>query len=105
MNDEAGAFRWLLDHAWAAVLVLIGVVWKQQGAAIKKQEETSAAALKAHAAEDERQFKSLHDEQQMQRGYIGKLFDELKEQGQRSEDRHLELLRELHQGLNSKADK
>lgn len=103
--EEFGALKWLLDHAWAVVIGLVGVVWKQQGATIKSQGDAAAEALASHGREDERQFKALHDEQQLQRGHIAKIFDKLEANSLRAEDRHNELMKTIHQGLSSKADK
>ena len=54
----------------------------------------------------------LSEEILISRGHIAKLFDKLEEHGKRSEDRHLETLREIrnlatdmHKGLAQKADK
>lgn len=105
MNDDAGIFRWALDHAWAAVLALLALVWRQQGAAMKDASAAAAKDLEAHGKEDERQFNALHEEQKLQRAHIAKLFDRIEEQGRRSEDRHVELLNALHEGLRTKADR
>jgi len=40
-----------------------------------------------------------------QRGHTEKLFDKLEEHARRSEDRHVEVLRAIHEGLSRKADK
>jgi phosphoribosylanthranilate isomerase len=103
--EDFNVLGWAFDHAWAAVLALVGVVWKQNQSAMKAQAESSAEALQAHEKEDERRFEDLRDEQQLQRSHIGKLFDKLEEHGKRSEDRHVELLKALHEGLGRKADK
>jgi hypothetical protein len=72
-----------LDYAWAGVVALGGVVWKNLHEKIA-----------SNAVEIDRQ-----------RDNIAKLFDKLESHAQRSEDRHHELLTALHVGLNSKADK
>lgn len=103
--EDPGLIAWLLDHAWPAFLGLIGVVWHQSQSTIKANKKEADQALKAHKEEDQRQFARLEVEQETQRNHIGKLFDKLEEHSHRSEDRHVEVLKALHEGLNSKADR
>lgn len=80
---DAGILMKALDWAWAAVVALGGVVWKNL------HEKITANTL----------------EIDRQRDNIAKLFDKLESHAQRSEDRHHELLNALHHGLDRKADK
>jgi len=47
----------------------------------------------------------LREEISIQRANTAKLFDKLDEHSKASQDRHIELLTALHNGLNGKADK
>lgn len=84
----------ILDWAWGGILALVGLVWTQHDRRIDALE---AAMKKGDQANG--------DEINRQRDNIAKLFDKLEEHGQRSEQRHIELLNALHKGLSSKADK
>jgi hypothetical protein len=112
MNADSGFVNWLLEHLWAPAVGLVGMVWKQNQSAMKAMGDAAAKALEAHADEDARQFRSLHDEQQLQRGHIAKLFDQMREESHRSEERHRERMQRAHEdhseilrALNSKADR
>ncbi len=132
MDDSVVNF--IKDWLWGPVLALIGWAWHRN----EKEHEmlwTTTKELQKYASESQ---SSLHDrfatnmETRMQemrdfvreedrklseevlisRGHIAKLFDKLEEHGQRSEDRHLETLREIrilstdmHKALATKADK
>jgi hypothetical protein len=58
-------------------------------------------AIKFAKEEDSR----LMSEMETQRGHIAKIFDKLEEHARRSEDRHVEMLSAIHEGLSRKADK
>jgi len=58
-------------------------------------------AIKFAREEDSR----LMNEMETQRGHIAKIFDKLEEHARRSEDRHVEMLGAIHEGLARKADK
>ena len=47
----------------------------------------------------------IMNEMETQRGHIAKIFDKLEEHARRSEDRHVEMLSAIHEGLSRKADK
>lgn len=83
-----------LDWAWGGILALIGLVWTQHGRRID--------ALEAAMEKGDREN---GEEINRQRDNIAKLFDKLEEHGIRSEQRHIELLNALHNGLSGKADK
>jgi hypothetical protein len=105
MNNDFNVMAWLWDHAWTAFIALGGLVWKQNRAAMEAQRLEAANALKAHMEEDQRTIHSLLEEQSIQRSHIGKIFDKIESHSLRAEDRHHELLKALHEGLRSKADK
>lgn len=58
-------------------------------------------AIKFAREEDTR----LMQQMETQRGHIAKIFDKLEEHARRSEDRHVEMLGAIHEGLSRKADK
>ncbi len=58
-------------------------------------------AIKFAREEDSR----IMNEMETQRGHIAKIFDKLEEHARRSEDRHVEMLGAIHEGLARKADK
>lgn len=58
-------------------------------------------AIKFAREEDSR----IMNEMETQRGHIAKIFDKLEEHARRSEDRHVEMLSAIHEGLSRKADK
>lgn len=66
----------LLNHGWIALIGLIGLVYKKN-----------------------------ENELDRQRDKIAKIFDKLETHAQRSEDRHHELIRMIHEGLAHKVDK
>lgn len=82
------------DWAWGGILALVGLVWTQHDRRIDALETAMKKGDQANG-----------DEINRQRDNISKLFDKLEEHGQRSEQRHIELLNALHVGLSSKADK
>lgn len=105
---------WLLEHLWVPAIALIGVVWRLLLSIIKSQGKaasdalmahaaSASAALEAHAKDDERQFRNLHEELMLQRSHIGKLFDKLDAHARRSEDRHAEVLTTMNRGLRDNA--
>ena len=91
---DQSVWREIFSYAWAGVLALVGLVWKQHERRIDAIEKTVADGDKSNADEIDRQ-----------RDNIAKLFDKLEEHGRRSEQRHIELLHALHEGLSRKADR
>lgn len=89
-------FKWIADHVWAAFVALLAAAWALLQSSIKGQGDGAAKALTAHALEDERQFKAVHEELQTQRGHIGRIFEQMREEAQRANDRHAELLTTIH---------
>jgi hypothetical protein len=115
-TSDPGFLTMLADKAWAIVAGLVGITWKANETKHKDTRAAADTALKAHAKEDDKRFIAVHEEQQIQRGHIAKLFDRLQEQARESDARHRELMERMHQGhtelmqalhtgLNSKADK
>jgi len=64
-------------------------------------EHRVSEAIKFAREEDSR----IMNEMETQRGHIAKIFDKLEEHARRSEDRHVEMLSAIHEGLSRKADK
>lgn len=56
---------------------------------------SSALAKKADKAEVDKQFSSLNAEMGLQRGNVGKLFDQIRENEQRAQDRHERLMEKI----------
>ncbi len=84
----------VIDYAWAAIGGLLMMVWNLLNGKIKDNHRTLDARIN-----------DCSDEQNIQRSHIGKLFDKMEANSQRSEDRHHELLKAIHEGLSRKADK
>jgi hypothetical protein len=112
-GEEANWTKTALQYLWAPFLALIGLVFKLQEGKFKAQVDAATAAAKSagenasqalirHSLDDEKQFDAVHGELQTLRGHIGKIFDKLEEHSRRSEDRHLEMLKSLHEGLRGK---
>ena len=64
-DDNGINFAWIIDHAWIAILGLIGVVWRQN----EKIQQTNETALTEHkkasakALEDHKEMNSkMHDD-------------------------------------------
>ena len=115
-EDSGLSLAWILDHAWLAIAGLLGVVWNQNKDSIKEHKEASEKALTEHKAMNAKMHEDTHEELKLQRGYIGKLFENaedsrrdfsaaLAEHRKDSADRHIELLTAIHTGLAGKADK
>lgn len=81
--EDVGIFKSLAEYAWAGVVALGGLVWKNQ----------------------EEKIKNVNDEMLRQRDNIAKLFDKLEEHSIRSENRHHELMNTVHERLSQKADR
>jgi hypothetical protein len=82
MQDNENAFR-ILDWFWGSLITLGGVIWKLTMGRIhaaEKSNDVLFAKFDAHVAK-------------------------LEEHARRSEDRHIELLNALHNGLSKKQDK
>jgi hypothetical protein len=112
LPDDPGALSWLADKAWALGAALVAALWKLLGWQHKATREMAATAMTAHKEEDERRFKSLETEQTTQRSHIAKIFDQLRDDARRAEERHRELMQRTHDShqslliaMNSKADK
>ena len=88
--DDSTFWGW----AGAVFAGLTGLVFKGQNDKIARVEK--------QAKDDHKR----HDEEIMkQRDHVETLFEKLEAHARRSEDRHMELMTALHQGLQSKADK
>lgn len=124
---ESDVLNFIKDFLWAPVLGLISWAWhrneKEHEALRKAHEQLKdnnssdrtimsdkfkehvevrvSDAIRFAREEDLR----LMDEMTTQRGHIAKIFDKLEEHARRSEDRHVEMLGAIHEGLSRKADK
>lgn len=134
MAPDDTIFHFIKDWLWAPALGLIAWAWSRnekehdmmRARTEKLQEDAGAIQSSLHdrfATNMEDRMKEMRDfvreedhklseEILISRGHIAKLFDKLEEHGKRSEDRHLETLKEIrdlsnamHAGLSQKADK
>ena len=92
--DEPSTLSKFLAFAMASMAALVGVVWHMLHGKIDTMKEHQQAMIDQHTNEIDRQ-----------RDHIAKIFDKLQAFSERAEQRHLELLRAMHEGLNGKADK
>lgn len=72
--------------AATAIVVPAGVVYRIAASALGK---------KADKSEVDKQFSSLNAEMTTQRGNIGKLFDQIRQNEQRAQDRHERLMEKI----------
>lgn len=84
----------LLDWIGAIAIGLVGWAWKHF--------DKRFGDLRDYVDEQDTEIKN---EVNRQRDVSAKIFDKLEEHGKRSEERHLQLLTALHEGLAKKADK
>lgn len=132
MDDSVMHF--IKDWLWAPLLGLIAwawqrnekeheMLWKTTEKLQKYANESQSSLHDRFASNIEDRMKEMRDfvreedhklseEILISRGHIAKLFDKLEEHGKRSEDRHLETLREIrilstdmNKALATKADK
>ena len=75
MQNDESSFR-ILDGLWGLLIAFGSIVWKMTMGRISAAEHAQAV-----------------------------LFDKLDKHAERSETRHLELLKALHEGLNKKLDR
>jgi hypothetical protein len=114
MSAETVIF--IKEFLWAPLIGLIGWGWHH----VNKRGDDLAAELKKSEADmrvhvNDRHMQSMvyidkraleiNVEMDRQRDNVAKIFDKLEMMQKRGEDRHLELLHALHQGLSTKADK
>jgi len=116
MNADAGllttVFLKLADWAWAAVCALWIFSWRHHNGRANKLESTVEKLDKkiddknsATAKYVDSVGSMIMSEVNRQRDTSAKIFEKLEEHAQRSENRHVELLKALHEGLARKADK
>ena len=84
----------IIDWLYAAVAGLIAWAWKEQGAKVESLRK-----------EHESKFDNFHLELNRQRDVSAKIFDKLEEHARRSEERHIEMIQIMHEGLARKVDK
>lgn len=86
--------------SWASTiaLALIGWAWKLNAEEHKDLRRQIKEADEKTRAYVDSEVAKLMAELTVQRGHIAKLFDKLEAHGQRSEDRHIEVLHALRRG-------
>lgn len=124
---DSDVITFIKDFIWAPLLALVGWAWHHNETAHKELHAKDAAQdadLSRLRDQQSVSYSSLNDkfmehvdarmdatlklmrEGDLRNGdHIAKLFDKLEQHGQRSEDRHRELMTALHTGLAGKADK
>ena len=119
----AETFIFIKEFVWAPLIGLIGWGWHHVNKRIDDSESKISqhdhkmkrceAGMRMHAEDrhsqtmiyiDKRSYE-LNTEIDRQRDVSAKIFDKLEMMQKRGEDRHLELLHALHQGLSTKVDK
>ena len=110
--DDTSLLTWFVDHWWLPFVGAVTGVLKFNHAAHRETRKIAADALGEHKGDDEKEFKSLREEQATQRGHIAKVFDQMRDDRAAAEARHRELMTSVHDNhakvlvaLNSKADK
>lgn len=120
---SAEALLIVKEFIWAPLIGLIGWGWHHVNKRIDDSDakisqsyskmERCEADMRIHADDrhsqsmayiDKRYFE-VDTEMGRQRDVSAKIFDKLENMQKRGEDRHLELLHALHEGLSKKADK
>lgn len=87
LDSDTSVLKAVLDYAWAIVGALVGVVWKSTNEKIDTVKT------------------ELTTEVNRQRDVSAKIFDKLEDMREDANEKHLELLRALHEGLARKQDK
>ena len=115
-EDGGVSWAWILDHAWLAIVGLLGLVWSQNKETIREHKKQSEKALAEHKEMNQKMHGATQEELSLHRGYFAKVFDEIKE-GRQETNEHLmsmqrenaagreSLMRAIYDGLNQKADK
>jgi hypothetical protein len=88
--DDTTLWQWLAG----GFAGLSSVIFKAQNDKIQRVEKQAKA-----------DYTSVLDEVSRQRVNMASVFDKLDAYARRSEDRHVEILTALHEGLNRKADR
>lgn len=97
----AGFATWAWNHNEAEHKSIREAQEKQDERLRNQLDSKVNEAIKFAREEDSR----IMNEMETQRGHIAKIFDKLEEHARRSEDRHVEMLGAIHEGLSRKADK
>jgi hypothetical protein len=92
--DDYTLLNFIKEWLWAPTLALIGWAWHFH------TKRVDDLRLYVDKQDDE-----ISSEVSRQRDVSAKIFDKLEEHARRSEDRHVEVLKALHRGLDGKADK
>ena len=91
---ETDVFTFIKDWLWGPLLALVAWAWSHLNKRI------DSVQAQADASDTD-----IRAEVNRQRDVSAKIFDKLEAMQLRSEDRHNELLKTIHNGLAGKADK
>ena len=94
MQPDDPVITFIREWLWGPVLAFIAWAWSYQ--------ERRHESMRRHV---DVECKRLNDEVLRQRDLSGEIFRKLDENNLRSEKRHIELLKALHDGLDRKMDK
>ena len=95
----------LKDFVWIPMMALIGYTWNEQNKKINDVKKSAFERINSVEKVAADESNALRREIDRERDIGAKLFDKLDEHAKRSEDRHIELLKALHEGLAGKVDK
>ena len=85
------------DYAWAAVLVLVGLLWKGQSATIKSNKEATDKDIQRVENTQERILSHINDLFRNAERDRADMRMALDSHARRSEERHLELIERIHE--------
>lgn len=92
----------LMDWATPLLAALFGLVWSQQRESAKAMQRDHQKQIDDLGKLTADKFTVINREN---REDVVRIFSQLEEHSRRSEERHFELLKALHEGLSKKADK
>lgn len=117
---DDSVMNFIKDWLWAPLLALVGWAWHRNEQEhddlwkahdkLKEQSSEGHSKLNDKLMEHvdlrfEASLQMMRDGDLRNSDHIAKIYDKLEQHGQRSEDRHRELMLALHTGLSAKADK
>ena len=116
MPAPVDLFTKLLENLWALVGAFAMIIWNQLNTKINNNYKNLDRRIDAVKSEGDRRDTEHSEELILQRSYIAKLFDantamhqkfmdSLDSMKERSEDRHLEIMKTIHEGLAGKQDR
>lgn len=103
VDDSIVAF--VKDWIWGPIMGLIGWGWNDIGKRFHVLEKKLAEAHRDAKDHTNKEVEKISEEVTRQRDVAAKIFDKLEDMQRRSEDRHHELLKTIHEGLAGKVDK